>query len=104
MSQNFTQNKEPLVPSYGWKASLDKPQGEFSWVVAVYDSTKITTPVTACIDASKNQDGEITPVVFTSPGQMFPILGKEIKSSGKDKAGNSFTTTDNVTFYVYRGY
>lgn len=104
MSQNFTQNKEPLAPSYGWKAALDTNDGPFSWVVAVYDNSTITTPVTACIDAQKNQDGEITPVVFTSPGQVFPILGSAIKSSGTDKLGNSFSTTANVTFYVYRGY
>jgi uncharacterized protein (DUF2141 family) len=104
MIQNFTQNKEPLAPSYGWKASLDSNQGVFSWIVAIYDNAVITGGVTACIEGQKNQDGEITPVIFTASGQIFPILGKSIKSSGNDKEGNAFTTTSNVNFYVYRGY
>lgn len=104
MSQNFTQNREPLVPSLGWKATIGQDQGDFGWVVAVYDSTTITDPVIACVKGFKNQDDEITPVVFTHSGQVFPILGNAIKASGNDSAGNAFTTTSGVTFYVYRGY
>lgn len=104
MNQTYTLNKEPLAPTFGWKASLDAEQGEFSWIVAIYDSAAITTPVTACVDAKKNQNGAITPVVFTAPGQIFPILASSIKSSGDDKEGASFSTTANVDFYVYRGF
>ncbi len=80
MSENFIQNREPIMPSAGWKATIgENKHGYFDWIIAIYDDKTITTPVYACVKGFKNQDNDITPIPFTYSGEARVILGDEIK-------------------------
>ena len=99
INKSASNNDIGLYTSRSWKATIDTAEPEaFFWVVATASTQGV---LLICVDTGI--ENEITPVnVF--PGQPFMIKGIGIKSSGKDRKGNAFTTTAGSSVFVYGGY
>lgn len=115
---NTRNNEIPFFPSYSYEiVEADKNKKfdrfTFQWVQAFFDSTFSGIPVVVVGNGVTDVDGDKTgsAIYFAYSGQLLPIKGIEILSTGVDVRGRSVNsspigttlTTDITKLIVYGG-
>ena len=98
---NTRNNEIPFFPSYSYEiieADKDKKFDRFSfqWVQAFFDSSFTGEPTLVIGNGSTEPNTGVkkgSAIIFAYSGQMLPIKGIEILSSGLDVRGRTVTST-----------